>query len=122
MNTPQLKSITTHCMSFVCLISLSAFALTSIADQDIVFHSETEAACSEATMTREMYEIIPDVVDSSSKGPCPLISSKGKKMFGGCKGLSGDGVVWYYDMPEFYGANFKAEIKEGCAEWVSVDS
>jgi len=122
MNTLRKFLITKRCISFVSLISLSSFAANSMADQDIVFHSETEAACSEATMTKEMYRIIPDVVDSSSKGPCPLINSKGKEKFGGCKALSGDGVVWYYDMPSFYGANFKDEIKDGCAEWVPVES
>lgn len=93
-----------------------------MADQSIVYHSEIGASCSEAAVTAEIYNLMPDAIDSSSKGPCPFINSKGKEKFGGCKALSGEGVVWYYDMPEFQGVNDKAEVKAGCADWVPVHS
>lgn len=122
MNTPLKNLIANRCTSFVCLITLSSFTLTSAADQGVVvLHKEMETACLETTMTKQMYNMIPDVADIYSKGACTLVSSRGEKVFGGCKHLSGDGIDWYYDMPAFYSdSNFKAEIKKSCAEWVSV--
>ena len=114
--------IISPCIFFAGLISLSSFTLTSIAGQDFVYHKEIGAACSESTVPAEVYKLMPGVYDSFPKGPCPLLNSKGKEKFGGCKALSGEGVVWYYDMPEFQGVNDKAEVKAGCAEWIPVDS
>ena len=123
MKPSRKHPITKRCLSFVGLISLSSFALKGVADQSIVLHKEMETACLETTMTRQMYNMIPDVADIYLKGACPLVSSRGEKVFGGCKHLSGEGTDWYYDMPTFYSdPNFKAEIKNGCAEWVLVES
>lgn len=123
MNTLRKYPITKRCISFVGLLSLSSFALTGVADQGVVLHKEMEAACLETTMTRQVYNMIPDAADIYSKGACPSVSSRGKKIFGGCKHLSGEGIDWYYDMPAFYSdPNFKAEIKKSCADWVSVGS
>lgn len=122
MHPPQKHSITYRHLSFVSFIVLSSLSLTSVADQDLVFHIEVETACMEITMAKQEYDIMPGVAAAYSKGKCSNISSKGKKVFGGCKDLSGGETVWHYDMPEVQGENFKAEVKQDCADWVSVNS
>ena len=110
-------------MSFVCLISMSAFSLTSMADENIVIHKGDDVSCTEMTVSRQMYNMIPDLAANTSKGTCPPINAKGNEMFGGCKDLQGDDFNWYYDVPEFYSdSNFKAEIEAGCAEWAPARS
>lgn len=117
MTSPRKKPITQYLTTIICLTALSSFSIKSMAEEVIVVHKEVDASCTESTLTKEMYNMLAEF---TSKGACPRINSKGKEIFGGCKPLSGDGMIWFYDMPEFYGSNFKADIKEGCDEWLTV--
>lgn len=122
MNTHWKHPIISRCILFVGLISLTSFASHSMAGGDMIFHIEVETACMELTMDKEEYAVMSGVVAAYSKGRCPPVSSKGKKVFGGCKDLAGGETVWHYDMPDVQGANFKTEVKQDCAEWIPVDS
>ncbi|UZE97784.1 hypothetical protein [Alkalimarinus alittae] len=117
MNFYQIKPTSARIVFSLYLI---LFSITSNAETGVVVHGETEEACSETVMTTQMYDMMSGMMEVS-KGACPLVNAKGKEIFGGCKHLSGDGVDWFYDIPEFYsGPNFKTEIQKSCDEWVQA--